>query len=786
MGIGVATPIMLAGLLGIGLPVLVHLLSRRKFDVVDWGAMQFLELSQKTRQKMRLEELLLMLLRMALIALVALALAEPWISGGMFSNLRSSQSRDVVLVIDSSYSMGWEGDVETPQAAAVKWAHSFLESLNPGDTVSIIDARDVPRDVLDPPVQDLNTVREALDALPAPSGSSDLPAAMVKAVQILSRTSNLAREIVVLTDRQKVPWAAGDESLWRRFDDLVEQPTQKPRVWVVDVSPQSDERENFAVSNIKLSRDLTVPNFPTRIQAVLKSFGAKQESRRIHLEVNGQRITERSMSRTVPANGETTVEFDNIKLPTTGSWLISVVLDSDQLPGDNRADAAISVANAIPVVIIDGDWSADPTRRESFFAKAALSSSGNKQPWVMAGAVQSSAFRAADLKTAQVAIIANVAQLTDAQVLALKDFVNRGGGLFLCVGGRVDSNNWNSLLYEDGGSLLPFQLDTIQRDENPDLGGVRIREQSLTLPWVVQFKKPNGGDLVDTFFSQWWRTTLAPRQREDAEPSPDSVVASDPTVLMKLTTGDPLLVGRQYGKGRILAMTVPVDADWGRLPARQDFVPFLHEVVFYLASAQVNRNVEVGGPLIQPVPDPAELENYVFVGPEEMEFDAEVGGDELRPAIQLTDTRLPGVYQLKPRDGKQGSQHYFVVNGDRSESDLTPLEQPAIDVLEAGQRMQFISEIEEVTRKMYDEESPTALWKPLLVIFILFLIGELLLTRRLVKGGHAPQQPLSQPEASEPAAPVEVEPDYIDEIDDFVDSDEFSGEQDLFEEIEAL
>ncbi len=783
MGIGVATPIMLAGLLGVGLPVLVHLLSRRKFDVVDWGAMQFLELSQKTRRRMRLEELLLMLLRMALIALVVLALAEPWISGGIFSNLRSSQSRDVVLVIDGSYSMGWEGDVETPQAAAVKWAHGFLETLNPGDTVSIVDARDVPREVLDPPVQDFNRARETLDTLPSPSGSSDLPAAMIKAVQILSRTSNLAREIVVLTDRQKVPWAAGDESLWRRFDDLVEQPTQKPRVWVVDVSSQPGEKENFAVGNIKLSRDLTVPNFPTRIQAVVRSFGAKQKNRRVHLEVNGQRITERTISRTVPANGETTVEFDNIKLPTTGSWLISVAIDSDQLPGDNRADAAISVADAIPVIIIDGDWSGDPTQRESFFAKTALSSSGNKQPWVLSKAVQSATFQPADPKSAQVAIIANVAQLNEPQVSALKDFVNRGGGLFLCAGSRVDAENWNRLLYEEGTSLLPFRLDNIQRDENPDLGGVRIREQSLTLPWVMQFKRPNGGDLVDTFFSQWWRTTVAPRQDNPDKPQADRINASDPTVVMKLTTGDPLLVGRQFGKGRVLAMAAPVDADWGRLPARQDFVPFLHEVVFYLASAEVDRNVSVGAPLIQPITNPDEVGSYVFIGPEDIEFEAEPGGDELRPAIQLSDTRLAGVYQLKPQGDKAGTRQYFVVNGDRAESDLTPLDEPAVDALQADQRMQFINEIDELTRQMYDEESPTAIWKPLLVIFILFLVGELLLTRRLVKGGHAPQQPAEPASHSQAAEAVAVEPD---EIDDFVDSDPYSEEQDLFEEIEAL
>src|SRR3712207_5274388 len=106
-------PVMLAGLLGLGLPILAHLLSRRRYEVLHWGAMQFLELGRNTRRRLRLEQLLLMLLRMGLVALVVLALARPWASGSLFSGLSSGQPRDVVLVIDGSYSMGWEGKSET-------------------------------------------------------------------------------------------------------------------------------------------------------------------------------------------------------------------------------------------------------------------------------------------------------------------------------------------------------------------------------------------------------------------------------------------------------------------------------------------------------------------------------------------------------------------------------------------------------------------------------------------------------------------------------------------------
>ena len=105
---------MLAGLAGAAIPVVIHLLNRRRTTVVDWGAMQFLELGRRARLKFQLSELLLLAGRMALLAIVALALARPfWIANqpearaaeagvGFFGG----QRRDVVLVIDGSGSMG--------------------------------------------------------------------------------------------------------------------------------------------------------------------------------------------------------------------------------------------------------------------------------------------------------------------------------------------------------------------------------------------------------------------------------------------------------------------------------------------------------------------------------------------------------------------------------------------------------------------------------------------------------------------------------------------------------
>ncbi len=78
MSWGVLNAAMLAGLVGAIVPIVIHLLNRTRDPVIEWGAMQFLELGRQERRRMRLNELLLMLAQMALLALVALALARPY------------------------------------------------------------------------------------------------------------------------------------------------------------------------------------------------------------------------------------------------------------------------------------------------------------------------------------------------------------------------------------------------------------------------------------------------------------------------------------------------------------------------------------------------------------------------------------------------------------------------------------------------------------------------------------------------------------------------------------
>src|SRR4051794_30405756 len=105
MSFGLLNTVMLLGMVAMAIPVLIHLLNRRRFEVVDWGAMRFLHMSETTRRRVWIEEVLLMLLRMGLIGLLVLAMCAPFASSAVFEKLGFVENRDVVLLFDGSTAM---------------------------------------------------------------------------------------------------------------------------------------------------------------------------------------------------------------------------------------------------------------------------------------------------------------------------------------------------------------------------------------------------------------------------------------------------------------------------------------------------------------------------------------------------------------------------------------------------------------------------------------------------------------------------------------------------------
>ena len=805
MSFELLNPWMLAGLAGVALPVIAHLLSQKKYDIVSWGAMQFLKLGQETRRRVWLEDLWLLLLRMALIVWLAIAMARPWISAKWLGDIGPQPNRDVVIILDGSYSTAWEATSVTPQELSVRWIDKFLSQLRPGDTVTLLEAREQVRTLIDPPTRDMNRVRDVLKQLPPPTGTANFPEAMAHAVKLLSRTNHLRREVILLTDGQAQGWFAEDSNLWLRLDDLRKQSSVTPHLWVVNVLAAGagddqelppSERLNFHVERLQPSRELSVPGFPVRVQSRVRfSGGSTSVTRQVHFEVDGQRLAERTVSVTLAPGGEANVEFEH-RFESTGSHLVRVALDADDLPTDNTSEAVIVVTEALPVLLVDGDPRPEPVQSETFFVHAALAASGNDTPWVKPTIVKWSEWNVGQVfnlpaaKPGQVenlphvneldqyaaVVLANVPQLTDAQFAALADYARRGGGVGLALGNRVEKDRYNSQLFADETGLLGLSLVEIESEpaEHREQG-VFIANPTLESPWLQRFRAERGAAFTTARFSRWWKVQIAEGKRQkaegeeerkpDDEAEKDKVERQPAIVLARLQTGAPYLIGGQFGRGNVMLLTSPLDADWSTLLAKPDFVAFVHEWLFQLASRRGERNVAVGQPLVGSLPPsdkPADAETpmaFVFEGPDGEPREAKLSGEGTSQLLILDETSLPGVYSLRrkePADEQRLSgkaiapeknkpvkplaapgRELFVVNANRAESNLTPLTDEQIASITAEERLQFIRESREIQVAASNELPRHELWQLLFLAFLALLVGEVLMTRKLVRGGHA-------------------------------------------------
>ncbi|QDU11783.1 BatA domain-containing protein [Gimesia aquarii] len=736
-------PMMLLGLLGIALPILVHLLSRKRYDVVQWGAMQFLQLGRRTRRKIRLEGWLLLAIRMLLIALIALALARPWVSGGFLSKYISTQSRDVVFIIDGSYSMGWEGEATTPHSAAIQWVHRFMEELNPGDTVSIIDARNQPRLVTESPTHQFAAVREKLNHLPPPSGTSNLANSISKAIQTLSTTTNLEREIIILTDDQALCWTPEDPILWEQVQDLLQQSAVPIDLWATNVSGERNQglQSNLRVGQLDVSREVCVKNLPVKISTTIRYDGPEPTLIcPVYFEVDGQRIKEKTQSVKIENHGEAAIEFQH-RFENEGTHVVSVVLDSDQLPGDDRSDAALHVTSALPVLLVDGTPNFDATRSEVFFANLALMAPTNRTPWIQTTIIEKEQLTSEILKNQAVVILANVDALTEVQAGALIDFVNhQGGGVMITLGDQIDVEQYQKLLFHPEG-LIPLNLKTRETNSGVEFGNLtQIKSNSLQTPWLTRFRGEYANGLTSARYNQWWDVSIA-----NKKPLPDDKTESEtklqtaPIEIAQLSNDKPLMLLMNHQRGRVLLMTSSLDADWNNLPAKPDYVPFLHEAVFELSSGRVFRNINTDEPIVVGVPAKTTINQLEFLDPNGEPVTGTIDESTNGGTFHCSQTSLPGIYALNPKPGikTELKPDRFVVNFDRSESDLTPLSEEQQKTLTDEYKLTFFKTLDELKQAMFSDVSETEFWRVLLLFFLLLMIGELFLTRRLVQGGHS-------------------------------------------------
>jgi hypothetical protein len=530
-------PAFLLGILAVGLPLWLHRLSSDNPNRQRFSSLMFLEPGEPRRVlAKKLQYLLLLALRIALLVLLALAFAQPalWRSpeaGG------TDGARLHVVLLDGSASMGHGDRWERAQEAA----RDIIDGMGGDDRAQLV-AASRGFEVLGAPTGDQAALRQALNTVQPGAFRLDYGNAM-RSLDGVLRSAELPVVLHVVTDVQQT-------ALPTRFAELA--PRRAAAIEIHDVA--GENADNWTVDSFGGSA------LTGELEASVRSFATEPAQRTLRLSLNGDTVEEQTVE--VPANGRAQAKFAALEL-APGSNRVTVSLEpGDDLAADDERYLALKRAEPRDVLVV----ASDPRSRGALFTSAALGTLATLA--LNPETVPPSALTERALQDFSLIVVADAGLLGAAEAERLAEYVQNGGGLLLATGQR-----------STGLTVIPVAGYNL-RAAAPTLSAratLGIGELDATHPAL------RGVDELRA--AEFYRFIAV-------EPSADS------RVLMSLDDGTPLLIERQLGAGRVLLFTSSLDREWNDLPVQPAFVPFVAGLANHLlGGAGFTSEAELGSTL---------------------------------------------------------------------------------------------------------------------------------------------------------------------------------------------
>ena len=712
------------GLAGVAAPVIIHLLVRRRLRRVRWAAMDFLMDAQRhSRRRVRLEQLILLLLRCLAALLLAALLARPFaLPGGWGSWFGGIQHTERIIVLDDSFSMMRRHHDDSLFEAATRAVTQLVKNFDSDyDSITVL-LGSAPEDPLVSSQRLGVEAREALAArvagLTASQRAVDFHAVLrsVRA-QLDGRSDILNATIYVVSDFQRVGWVDRE---WRGETDPSLHQTSPLAVlddWaggsrrltirLIDVG--ADQARNVAVVAVHIAAGPVVADIPYELSVQLANH-SQQAVHNVLVRVSADDGTDVESVVSEIGPDETVDHRVKVVHADPGRKTLRVEIDpgaSDELGLDNEQFHIVTVEEAVRVLIVNGAPSSDTLLDEVSLLKTALDprgalSSGNEI--VVIGDYELEAAPFADF---HVVILANVASPSLVAAQRLGGYVEGGGGVMVFLGDRVNTDDYNRTLGPEGAALLPGVLESVVITSKP----VLLVATPATHPVMELLFGADGSLMRHVHFRRFmWCVTADPAAVTgglSASASPgDGHTAGhppemDPTawstrpchppqvnVLARYATPDrePAIIEGRYGDGSVILFTSTCDRDWNDWASQPSYVVGMLEFVRHASGgAARDRQVTVGSPIELQV-DGIRFHTDAYLVSEGSASDAgePITGvlSESGDSVQFSwgATERAGVYrfQLRPRHEGTPLERAVAVTLDPDESNLRHATEPEL------------------------------------------------------------------------------------------------------------
>jgi hypothetical protein len=494
-------PALAAG--AVAIPVIIHLINRRRYKIVPWAAMRFLLAAQKqTRKRMRIEQLLLLLVRILILAcllfaMIAVMNTEPINAEALWQRLglagwgppqKGGHRIHHVFVLDASLSMNQkvDGDLTAFEVARQQMLKKIADSPS-GDGYSVLLLKESPTWLIGEAAQDARKVSREIEAVKPSHGNASVPAAlnMVSAKLNEAKAKFPVQAVYFFTDLQNSTWqgtGGTDKAETDREKNPYKDIQENATTVFVDCGPHKDN-DNATVTHVEFGTHISpyvTTGMELTLYATVKNWGS--EAKRIAPELKIGRAKDVAADpamqmrvdvaadggdREIAARSDKTYTFSNIKFDKPGTYAVQVSVPDDALDQDNARTVIISVRDTIPVLLVNGKASADRFERATEYLRLALNPfpAGAEPKWAplrpkVVTPGQFTEMTDADLETYDCIFWCDAPPPGANDLRKIDAHVRRGGGLIVTLGDNAAEHleRYNEVLNKDDHGLLPARL----------------------------------------------------------------------------------------------------------------------------------------------------------------------------------------------------------------------------------------------------------------------------------------------------------------------------------------
>jgi len=533
--VGFLAPWFLAGAAAVGLPIYLHLLRRHRTTPQPFSSLMFFERrTQSSIKHRRLRYLALLALRLAVILLLALAFANPFIRRSAAS---LAGEKLTLLVLDDSFSMR----AGSRLADARREALATLGAGSPAGRAQVMVLASQIH-VLTEPTQDAGVLRSAINSV-QPGDSRASFGELARTLRSMADTVRTPIELHLFSDLQR-------SAMPGSFTEMA-----LPSNVTLVLHPVVNSAEpNWTVESVSAPGQVWDPK-KSRVQAVISGYNTPAAARTVSLVVNGKTIASQNVQ--VPANGRASVEFQSLDVPY-GFSRCQVKIDSaDNLPADDASLFAVQRSDPRRVLFV---YEANDSRSPLYF-RSALASAAESAFNLEAVTTD----RVANIQPSTYAfvVLSDVISIPPSFENALVTYARGGGSVWIAAGTSLARH-----------TRIPVSGDTILDSLYYSRAGARFQTVGETDPSHPSVEKANRWAGVKVYFAV-------------------RVAGNDSRVVARLTDQTPLLLEKKMGEGRVLLFTSGFDNLTNDFPLHPVFIPFIDQTARYLSGTETRSGSRV-------------------------------------------------------------------------------------------------------------------------------------------------------------------------------------------------